>query len=374
MGYSYDLAGNIVARTEAGDTVEFVYDSLTGLPRAVSASDGSWWVYADGLPLAQHTSTGSTAYLHTDIRGDVRVATDATGAVTDTWTYTVDGQLTARTGTTPVSVGGRGETHDTTTGLIWLRARWYDPATARFLSADPWHGNPANPISLNRYVYANADPVNMHDPTGLFSLTETATVMRTGSEQLARWVGMVLPRAISLVRTAGQFYWRQKYWFLPLEAYGVLDEAGLTPGLHESDCPGDELHDRDSADPALQPQADGAGAGLPPQCPAGRWPMTQEDWDDLRDLEQATREDAFRKAGVPAGVTPTDTVVASSGAVVQYVFEVDGSTILVTFQGEDRNHGPHWEWGAPSDTLKVNRYDVYQHSNLPGQKGKWDLC
>ena len=102
--YAYDLAGNIVARTEAGDTVEYVYDSLTGLPRAVSASDGSWWVYMGSVPLAQHvadgqTATGATAYLHTDIRGDVRVATDATGVVTDTWTYTVDGQLTARTGT-----------------------------------------------------------------------------------------------------------------------------------------------------------------------------------------------------------------------------------------------------------------------------------
>ena len=112
VNYAYDLAGNIVARTEAGDTVEYVYDSLTGLPRAVGASDGSWWVYADGVPLAQHTSTGSTAYLHTDIRGDLRVATDSAGAVTDTWTYSVDGQLTARTGTTPVTVGWRGETHD----------------------------------------------------------------------------------------------------------------------------------------------------------------------------------------------------------------------------------------------------------------------
>ena len=145
VSYEYDLAGNIVSRTAAGDTVEFVYDGMGGLPRAVSASDGSWWVYLGSVPLAQHTSTGTTAYLHTDIRGDVRIATDASGAVTDTWTYSVDGQLTARTGTASVSVGWRGETHDQATGLIWLRARWYDPTTARFLSADPWHGNPVQP-------------------------------------------------------------------------------------------------------------------------------------------------------------------------------------------------------------------------------------
>ncbi len=81
---------------------------------------------------------------------------------------------------TTVTLGWRGETHDAATGLIWLRARWYDPATARFLSADPWHGDPSNPISLNRYVYGNADPVNMHDPTGRYATgtyTEQAATM-----------------------------------------------------------------------------------------------------------------------------------------------------------------------------------------------------
>ena len=178
VDYAYDTDGNVTTRTETGAAVDYVYDTLSGLPRAVSASDGTWWIYADGMILAQHTGTGSTtpgttAYLHSDVRGDVRTATDATGTITDTWTWTVDGQQTARTGTTNVTVGWRGETVDTTTGLIWLRARWYDPTTARFLSADPWHGNPANPISLNRYAYANADPVNGHDPTGLAVLTDT---------------------------------------------------------------------------------------------------------------------------------------------------------------------------------------------------------
>ena len=201
-GLRDDLAGNIVARTEAGDTVEYVYDSMGGLLRAVSASDRSWWVYADGVPLAQHTSTGSTAYLHTDIRGDVRLATDTTGVVTDTWTYSVDGQLTVDTGTTPVSVGWRGETRDTATGLIWLRARWYDPATARFLSADPWHGDPSNPISLNRYVYANADPVNMHDPTGLEVLAQQGPKIAVNDKLIALRTGMGLERAHALIQLA----------------------------------------------------------------------------------------------------------------------------------------------------------------------------
>ncbi len=223
VDYAYDTDGNVTTRTETGVAVDFVYDTVSGLPRAVSASDGTWWVYADGMILAQHTGTGSTApgttaYLHSDVRGDVRTATDATGTVTDTWTWTVDGQLTARTGTTTVTVGWRGETVDTTTGLIWLRARWYDPTTARFLSADPWHGNPANPISLNRYAYANADPVNMHDPTGLSvetgvaPLTAAAATNSTllaisiyaGAIVLANVLGVVAGRGLTALLGDGQ--------------------------------------------------------------------------------------------------------------------------------------------------------------------------
>jgi RHS repeat-associated protein len=51
------------------------------------------------------------------------------------------------------------------TGLYYVRARWYDPRTHRFLSEDP--------IGLaggvNRYTFGDNDPVNSHDPTGMFA-------------------------------------------------------------------------------------------------------------------------------------------------------------------------------------------------------------
>jgi len=169
VNFAYDVDGNLTTRTEttgaSTDSVDYLYDTHTGLPHAVSASDGTWWLYLDGHPIAQHVN-GQTYYLHSDIHDDIRLTTDTTGTVTDTFTWTTDGELVSRTGTTDISVGYRGETYDPTTNLIWLRARWYDPASARFLTADPWMGNPATPTSLNRYLYANADPVNLHDPTG----------------------------------------------------------------------------------------------------------------------------------------------------------------------------------------------------------------
>lgn len=48
------------------------------------------------------------------------------------------------------------------TGLIWMGARYYEPKSGRFVSADPYgHG-----ASLSLYDYANGDPVNFIDADG----------------------------------------------------------------------------------------------------------------------------------------------------------------------------------------------------------------
>jgi RHS repeat-associated protein len=60
----------------------------------------------------------------------------------------------------------RGEQYDSDLGLYYLRARYYNPQTGRFLSRDPEDGHINDPASLHKYLYANGDPVNALDPTG----------------------------------------------------------------------------------------------------------------------------------------------------------------------------------------------------------------
>jgi RHS repeat-associated protein len=55
---------------------------------------------------------------------------------------------------------------DANTGLDILGARDYDPATGRFISIDPVL-NASEPQALNGYSYAEDDPVNTSDPSGL---------------------------------------------------------------------------------------------------------------------------------------------------------------------------------------------------------------
>jgi len=58
-----------------------------------------------------------------------------------------------------------GEQTDST-GLQYLRARFYDPASGRFNRMDPFAGNFSDPLSLHKYLYTHGDPVNGVDPSG----------------------------------------------------------------------------------------------------------------------------------------------------------------------------------------------------------------
>jgi RHS repeat-associated protein len=74
----------------------------------------------------------------------------------------------------------RGEQFDSDLALYYLRARYYNPATGRFLSRDPLDGDPTDPQSLHKYLYAGGDPVNRIDPSGRGDLAEYLFARKTG--------------------------------------------------------------------------------------------------------------------------------------------------------------------------------------------------
>ncbi len=108
-----------------------------------------------------------------DQQGSTRVITGTTGAVEGTYTYTPYGNLTGHTGAATTPLGYDGQYTSTDTGLIYLRARVYDPATAQFLTVDPQ-------VKATRaaYNYASDNPANRADPTGLESACETPAEKR----------------------------------------------------------------------------------------------------------------------------------------------------------------------------------------------------
>ncbi len=94
-----------------------------------------------------------------------RQLTSAGGTVTGAYEYNASATRSL-SGTTPNNYLYRGEPFDSDLGMYYLRARWYNPQTGRFLSQDPAPGFAPFPQTLHKYLYAGADPENYIDPTG----------------------------------------------------------------------------------------------------------------------------------------------------------------------------------------------------------------
>ena len=181
---AYNGLGQLVAKTAGGVTTQYLIDDLspTGYPQVVVELVGGQPVrtYTYGLEriseLQTVSGTPTASFYQYDGRGTVRMLTSAAGAVTDTYEYDAFGNLIAHSGATPNAYLYRGERYDTELGLYYLRARWYNPVTGRFMTRDPYQGSIYDPASLHRYNYARANPVNFIDPSGRASAVEYGVI------------------------------------------------------------------------------------------------------------------------------------------------------------------------------------------------------
>ena len=125
------------------------------------------YVYGNGL--IGEEKCGEFKTYHFDYRGSTVAITDECGNITDTFKYDTYGKLISRTGNSFVILGYNGRDGVVTdrNGLLYMRARYYSPDMRRFINADIISGEISNAITLNRYAYANGNPVSNTDPFGL---------------------------------------------------------------------------------------------------------------------------------------------------------------------------------------------------------------
>ena len=152
-----------------GATTNYTLDLAAGLTQVLS-DDTNTYLYGNGR-IAQAGNT--TEYFLDDALGSVRQLADIDGAVTLTQSYAPYGKTTSSVGSGASAYQFTGEMRDVS-GLTYLRSRYMDSGTGRFISRDTWDGDFNRPLSLNRWNYVEGNPVNLTDPTGLFSLWELA--------------------------------------------------------------------------------------------------------------------------------------------------------------------------------------------------------
>ena len=176
----YDGDGNRVSKAAGGVTTTYLVDdrNLTGYAQVLEEiSAGTVLrVYTYGLNRISQSQASGTSFFGYDGQGSVRLLTDATGAVTDRYDYDAFGSVIASVGNTSNDYLYSGEQRDANLQLYYLRARFLNADRGRFSTTDPLEGDLDAPLSLHRYLYAQADPVDNVDPTGEQSFTIQETV------------------------------------------------------------------------------------------------------------------------------------------------------------------------------------------------------
>jgi len=176
----YDGDGNRAAKTVNGQTTFYLVDTnnLTGYAQVVEELKSNVGVvkqYTYGHDLIsqrQATNGGIVNFYQYDGQGSVRQLTDTSAAVTDTYTYDAFGNLIERSGSTDNNYLYAGEQFDPDLGLYYNRARYLNAATGRFISTDQFEGDENDALSLHKYTYAKANPVDFLDPTGFYSQSD----------------------------------------------------------------------------------------------------------------------------------------------------------------------------------------------------------
>ncbi len=159
--YAYNGEGLRTSQTISGTTSFFSWDMTEGIPLILGDGTNSYIYGPNGTPVEQINGAETPTYLHHDQQGSIRLLTGSSGTTTGTITFDAYGNKTESTGTT-TPLGYDGQYTSIDTGLIYLRARVYDPATAQFLTVDPLVGD-----TQARYYYAGDNPLNEDDVTGL---------------------------------------------------------------------------------------------------------------------------------------------------------------------------------------------------------------
>ena len=176
--YTYDDNGLRTSATAAGATTLFLLDKNRDNAQVILEKTGNSFVnFTHGHRLISQNRAGQGLRVYlADGQFSTRQLVSPAGLLTDTYTYDAFGELLTSTGTTINNYRYTGEQFDTNSSFYYLRARYYDQATGRFNTTDSFSGRATFPLSLHRYLYADADPVNKIDPSGKFGIVAFAVV------------------------------------------------------------------------------------------------------------------------------------------------------------------------------------------------------
>jgi RHS repeat-associated protein len=203
--YAYDSANRLQA-ISGGSSATFSYNGLgdrltqNSVHYTLDLNAGLTQVLADGTNtylyglgrIVERQGTANEYYLG-DALNSVRQIANDSGTITLARNYDPFGKIAQTVGTAQTDFGFTGELTDAS-GLIYLRARYYQSLTGRFTSRDTFTGDVNSPASLNRFNYAHSNPVMNTDPSGhcVFAVIDTLICATVGGALVGLVAGGVV--------------------------------------------------------------------------------------------------------------------------------------------------------------------------------------
>ncbi|MCG7872835.1 MAG: GH-E family nuclease [Candidatus Thiodiazotropha lotti] len=170
--FLYDYQGMRVQKTGDRGVEQYHYDGKSVLAQYDETDQLiAHFQYGPNRLLSLQEPGGDAEYYLFDSLGSPVNLTTGAGAVTARYQYDAWGNKRSETGTSFNRFGFTGHEEDTETGLIYAKARYYDPDTGRFLNQDLFEGMIDTPPSLHRYLYAYANPTTYVDLNGYEAIT-----------------------------------------------------------------------------------------------------------------------------------------------------------------------------------------------------------
>ena len=174
--FLYDGEGNRVLQqsvVKGKTTTTASVSTLEDVTTSGSTTSTTAYYYLGAQRIAESVN-GTVSYLASDGLGSAEAALSSTGTVTASVLYMPYGKVRYSSGTMPGAYGYTGQQPDALTGLNYDNARYYDPVSKQFTSADTvLPGNGYLPSGLDRYAYVAGNPETKTDPTGHLFVTST---------------------------------------------------------------------------------------------------------------------------------------------------------------------------------------------------------
>lgn len=161
-----------LVRISEDNIQKVIYNSTSnvGLKIIVVVIGNIMFVFVISYNIIINKKQNKQIIMYQNAHGDVVNLTDKDGKVTKTYTYDAFGVEKNIDENDTNVFRYCGEYYDTETGTIYLRARYYNPSTGRFISRDSYAGKNEEPLSLNKYTYCQNNPLIFVDPSGKYSV------------------------------------------------------------------------------------------------------------------------------------------------------------------------------------------------------------